>query len=373
MRALLTALLALHGAIHLLGFLKWTGLARIPRLSGRLLVAVSGAGERVFAAGWLVAAILLVAAAVLRGARHDGWWMAALPGVVLSQLLIGLAWPDAKAGTVANVVLLLPILAAAAHARFETRVDREANALLAHAGHDTRLVTRDELRDLPAPVAAWLERSGVIGRPRAATVRLHQRGEIRTQEDAAWMPARAAQYFSIDPPAFVWTVDATMMRVLPIAGRDRYAGGHGQMLIKAASLVKVVEAAGAAVDLGAMFRYLAETIWFPSAALGPHIAWEPIDATHARATMRDAGRAAPAVFTFDDRGRALRFDAERPMGGGPDARLTPWFGAISEWRMFEGIEVPSRGEVGWQLPSGPFIYYRWEILDVEFNRAALFP
>jgi len=374
MKALLTALLALHGSIHLLGFLKWTGLARVPRLSGRLLVAVSGTGERVFTAAWLVAAVLLVSAAVLRGARHDGWWMAAaLPGVVISQVLIVLAWPDAKAGTVANVILLLPIIAAAAHARFETRCDREASALLAQAGHDTRLVTRDELRVLPAPVAAWLERSGVVGRPRAATVRLHQRGEIRTKEGAAWMPARADQYFSIDPPAFVWMVDASMMRVVPIAGRDRYVAGRGEMLIEAASLVKVVEAADEAIDLGAMLRYLAETIWFPSAALGPHISWEPIDATHARATMRYAGRTAPAVFTFDERGRAVRFDAERPMGGGQAAKLTPWFGASSQWRTFEGIEVPTRGEVGWQLPTGPFIYYRWEILDVEFNRAQLFP
>ena len=215
--------------------------------------------------------------------------------------------------------------------------------------------------------------SGVVARPRASVVRLHQRGEIRTKVDAPWMPARAEQYFSIEPPAFVWKVDATMLRVLPIAGRDRYAGGHGEMLIKAGALVNVVNASDAAIDLGAMLRYLAEIIWFPSAALGPHVSWEPMDASHARATMRDAGRVARAVFTFDAHGRAVRFDAERPLGGGPDARLTPWFGASSQWRTFEGIEVPTRGEVGWQLPAGPFIYYRWEILDVEFNRVEPFP
>jgi len=380
MGALLTALLALHGAIHVLGFLKWSRLARVPRMSGRLLVPLSVAGERVFAAGWLLVAALLVTAAILRGVRQygyqdafqnglpDQWWMAGLAGVLLSQVFIVFAWSDAKAGTVVNVILLVPILAAAAHAGFEARVAGEATALLAQARDDRRVVTPDELRNLPAPVAAWLNRSGVVGRPRAATVRLHQRGEIRTKVGAPWMPARAAQSFSIDPPGFVWKVDATMMGVLPIAGRDRYVSGHGEMLIKAASMVNVVKAADEAIDRGAMLRYLAETIWFPSAALGPNVSWEPIDATHARATMRDAGRTAPAVFTFDEHGRAVRFDAERPLGGGPDAKLTPWFGVSSEWRPFEGIEVPVRGEVGWQLPDGPFVYYRWEILDVEFNR-----
>ena len=300
------------------------------------------------------------------------WWAVALAGVLLSQGLILVAWPDAKAGTAANVILLFPILAAAAQARFDERVATEANALLAHAGHDTRVVARDELAALPAPVARWLEASGVVGRPRAATVRLHQRGDIRTKPDAAWMPAAAEQYFSADPPGFVWKVDAEMLRVLPIAGRDRYLGGHGQMLIKAASLVKVVNAAGEAIDVGSMLRYLAEIIWFPSAALGPYVSWEPMDATHARATLRDAGRSATAVFTFDARGRAVRLDAERPLGGGRDAKVTPWFGVSSEWRTFDGIEVPTRGEVGWQLPGGPFIYYRWNIVGLEFNRAELF-
>ena len=376
MGSLLTALLVVHGAIHLLGFLKWSGLARVPWMTGRLLVPLSLAGERGFAAGWLVAAGLLVAAAILRGVRQDGfqngladqWWMAALAGVLLSQVLVVGAWSDAKAGTLANVILLLPIVAAAAHARFEARVGGEAIALLAQARDDRRVVTPDELRRLPVPVARWLDRSGVVGRPRAATVRLHQRGEIRTKVDAPWMPARADQHFSIDPPGFVWNVDATMMGVLPISGRDRYVAGHGEMLIKAASLVNVVKAADQAIDLGAMLRYLAEIIWFPSAALGPSVSWEPIDPAHAQATMRDAGRTVRAVFTFDEHGRAVRFDAERPLGGGQDAKLTPWFGASSEWRTFQGIEVPVRGEVGWRLPAGPFVYYRWEILDVEFNR-----
>jgi hypothetical protein len=39
----------------------------------------------------------------------------------------------------------------------------------------------------------------------------------------------------------------------------------------------------------------------------------------------------------------------------------------SEWGRFQGILMPVRGEVSWSLPGGPFTYYRWEILDVEFD------
>jgi hypothetical protein len=78
---------------------------------------------------------------------------------------------------------------------------------------------------------------------------------------------------------------------------------------------------------------------------------------------------ASAVFTFDAEGRVIGLQAERYLGGGADAKLTPWSVSCSEWRAFRGIGIPSRGEVLWKLESGDFSYYRWEILDLEHNPA----
>jgi len=369
----LVALLGLHGVIHLLGFLKWSKLARVPQLGGRTLIPLSALAERLFAAGWLSALLVLLAAAVLRATRHESWWAVALAGVVLSQALIVIAWPDAKAGTIPNLIILAAVVLAAAHAGFVHRVEAEARTLLTAASPpEEKVVDRGQLEPLPAPVRRWLETSGVVGRPRATTVRLRQRGELRTKPDGAWMPARAEQYFSVDPTAFVWRVDATMMRVIPIAGRDQYAGGHGQMLIKAGSLVNVVDAGDAKIAEGALLRCLAEIIWFPSAALARHVAWQAIDAAHSRATLRDGDLSVSALFTFDAQGRVVRFDSSRYLGGGPDARLTPWFATCSAWRTFEGVEVPAKGEVGWALDAGPFIYFRWEVIEVQFDRKDLY-
>jgi hypothetical protein len=372
MGAALTGLLGLHGAIHLLGFLKWSRLKPVPQLSGRTLIPLSLQAQSLFAAGWMVALLLLLFAAVLRVGRQATWWWAALPGLLLSQGLITIAWPDAKAGTIANALILIAVVLAAGHARFVQRIDGEARTLLAGASAPRGgPVAPTELERLPAPVRRWMGESGATTRPRIATARLRQKGTLRMKPEGPWMPIAAEQYFSVDPPAFVWRVDSKMMRVLPIAGRDRYAGGRGRMLIKAGSIVPIVDAADAKIDQGAMLRYLGEIIWFPSAALGPSISWEPVDAKHARATLRDAGASVSAVFTFDGHGRVIRFDAQRYLGGGDDAKLTPWFASCTSWRRFEGIEVPSAGEVGWELPAGPFIYFRWEILDLAFNRTDL--
>jgi hypothetical protein len=59
--------------------------------------------------------------------------------------------------------------------------------------------------------------------------------------------------------------------------------------------------------------------------------------------------------------------AERWLGGGEAALRTPWFVTCWEWRRFDGVEVPVRGEVGWDLAEGTFVYYRWEITGLEID------
>src|SRR5690606_9147922 len=211
--------------------------------------------------GWLVVVTVLLGAAMFRVVRHESWWMLALGGVLLSQALIVIAWSVGKFGTIANALVLVAALASAAHVRFSHRVEAEARALLARSAGSATILERAEIDGLPLPVQRWLERSGVVGRERVRTVRLKQRGDLRTGPDAAWMPARAEQYFSVEPPAFVWKVDATMKGVLPIAGRDKYVDGRGNMLIKAASLVNVVDAADEKIDHGSMLRFLGEIVW----------------------------------------------------------------------------------------------------------------
>ncbi|WP_437586214.1 DUF6544 family protein [Sorangium sp. So ce1000] len=370
MRLGLALLIALHGAIHLIGYREWSKLAAAGELSARTVLPLSPTGSRIFALLWLTAMLALLAAAALYALRRDAWWALALFGVLLSQGLIVLAWPQAKFGTLVNVLLLLPIVSAAAHARFSREVDSEVRALLARPSEPhASSVEPSEIERLPAPVRTWLEASGVVGRERAQMVRLKQRGELRASPDSAWMPTEAEQYFAVDEPAFVWKVTTKMMGILPIEGRDKYVAGKGQMLIKAASLVDIVDAADEKIDQGAMLRFLGEIVWFPSAALSPYIAWEPIDATTAKATMRHAGKVASAVFTFDPQGRVVGLQAERYLGGGADAKLTPWSVSCSAWRTFRGIRIPSQGEVLWKLEGGSFSYYRWEILDVEHNPA----
>src|SRR5512146_1062703 len=133
MRVGLVLLLALHGLLHLLGFLKPWGLAALPELGGRMPVSLSPTGERAVGLLWLVAAVAFLVAAWLRGGGRSSWWTVAAAAVVLSQLLVLLQWQDAKFGTVPNVIVAIAAVVGFSTDHFRGQVDGEVRALLAGA------------------------------------------------------------------------------------------------------------------------------------------------------------------------------------------------------------------------------------------------
>lgn len=229
------------------------------------------------------------------------------------------------------------------------------------------VVTSDALSPLPPPVRRWLETAGVVGQRMPRTVRLEQRGRMRIAPDKDEVQATAQQYFRVDEPEFVWRVRVRMMRILPVAGRDTYAEGRGRMVIKLGSLLPVVDATGEKMDQGTLLRYLAESVWFPAAALSPYVRWESMDETSARATMTYGGVSGKAVFSFDDKGRFVGLTADRYFGGGPDAKLERWEVEATDWDTMDGCLVPVRGEVRWKLAEGDFTFYRWDIMEIEYD------
>ncbi|ADB36660.1 DUF6544 family protein [Spirosoma linguale] len=371
-RIALTGLLLLHGLIHVLGFINLRWLTRVAPLQRQTLIPVSENISKLLGLGWLLACFGFVIALIGYWVQRDGWITLTLISVALSQLLIIVYWPEAKAGTLVNELIALALLLTYARLRFDQRADSEARQLLWQARSSRTIITADSLKDLPLPVRQWLTASGVVGKEPITTVRLRQQGLMRTSPDGAWMPTQARQYFSIDPPGFVWKANVQMRSFLPLAGRDKYTGGKGNMLIKALSLVPVVDAADAKTDQGSLLRFLGEMCWFPSAALSSYLSWRAIDATQAEATMQYAGVTAKAVFAFDAQHRLTCVTARRYMGGGQAGKLETWYIPCKAWKTFQGITIPVAGDVIWKLPAGDFTYYQWKILSIDYNKPALY-
>lgn len=337
---LVLLLMSVHGVLHFIGVVHAFELAQVSPLTSTI--------ARPMGVLWGVAAVTFIAGAVALLAGQSWWWLAAGVAVVLSQIAIVGAWGDAKYGTIANVALLVAVVIGCGSWRFADRVRGEEHALLESIPESTteRIVHEADVAALPEPVARWLRRAGVVGRPRAQTLRLTQRGEMQTARGGAWMAFRARQLFVVPRPAFLWVVDVDGPLGLGLAGRDLYVDGRGQMRIELLSLIPVVDAAGPKIDQGTLVRFLAETIWFPSAALQPYIEWEPLDQAAARATMRWGGVEASGLFRFDDDGDPVRFEASRYR----DESLADWIidNDPAHFALLDGVRVPTRSTVTWR-------------------------
>jgi hypothetical protein len=181
-------------------------------------------------------------------------------------------------------------------------------------------------------------------------------------------PLVAEQWYTVDPPGFIW--DATVPAAcLPLVrGRDGYLEGRGLMTIRLGSIVPLVNAAGPEMDDASLLRHLSEMPWFPSAFLRDRVTWEAIDDASVRVSIADGARRATGVLEIDAEGGLLAFHAERHAMVGKGFELRPWTAPTYAYGEFEGLRLPVRGAAVWTLPDGTELtYIEVELTEVEYD------
>lgn len=258
-------------------------------------------------------------------------------------------------------------------AAFRRKAGREAARLLRQAvDFPSDVLTEADIATLPEPVRRYLRYTRAVGRERVKTVRLKQKGLFRLQ-GRPWMRFEAEQYYTANPPAFSWTVNMKAFPLFSIQGRDLYAAGTGNMLIRIPPFVTIADARGHEISQGSLVRYLNEMMWFPSAYLNEYLAWEEVDTNSARAIMNYNGMSAAAMLYFNDEGRMTNFTAVRYFAGKDGYSLEQWSTPLSEYAELNGMYLPVKGEGVWNLADGDFTYIRLEMTRLEYNKPELFP
>lgn len=356
----------IHAVIHLLGFLKAFQLAEINQLTQHI--------SKPMGMLWLLALILFLAAAIQFIINHDLWWITGLAAVILSQILIVLFWQDAKFGTIPNIIILLVAIVAFAGWSFNRDVKNEVTEMLSEKSVDKKeILTEEKISHLPPVIQRWLKNSGAVGREKIHSVYLKQHGKIRMKpEQENWYDAQAEQWFTVDNPAFIWKVKVDMMPLVFFTGRDKFSDGKGSMLIKILSLINIVNSNdNEKINQGTLQRYLGEIVWFPTAAVSPFIKWEEVDSITAKATMSYKETTGSALFYFNEDGDFVKFSAMRYMGTENDSQLKEWTITLNEYKIYDGIKIPVKGEATWKLDNGDFTWYKLEIYDVKYNHRVM--
>ena len=360
-KIIFATVVGVHGLIHVLGFLKAFGFARITQLTQSI--------SRSAGVTWAVTSGLFLAAAILFGLNVDWWWVVGLLAVIPSQALIIGSWQDARFGTILNVVILVGIVLGFGAWNFDRKVDGEIGTVLSgKTAGGVETVTEESIDRLPKPVRNWLRSAGVPGTEKIRTVKLTQVGELRLNPDQNWSSVKAEQYVNTEDPAFIWRVKMKLFSVVPVAGRDKFADGKGDMEIKIGSLFPVVsERSNEKLNQAALQRYLAEIGWYPTAALRPYVNWEEVDERTAEATMEYQGTSGSVTFHFTENYDLEKISAMRYRDSGEDAEKREWIGEIRETKVIDGLRVPGKVDISWVLDDGVFTWYRFEVTDMELG------
>jgi hypothetical protein len=208
------------------------------------------------------------------------------------------------------------------------------------------------LERVPPPVERYLRRVLRDGQPVIAVARFDQAGELRTDPGSSrWLRFKARQLAAPLAPGFVW--DARVrLSLLHVRVHDAYVHGVGSGWVSFLSAIVLGGDSGRPeLNSGALHRYLAEAVWYPTALLPSHaLRWSPISNTKALATLEDRGISVSLEFWFNDSDEVAGIYSSGRWGRfAGQYRQVPWEGHFREYQRNAGMLVPSPGEVGWYV------------------------
>jgi hypothetical protein len=363
MKTVLLVLILVHGLIHLLGFIKAFHLGKI----GQLARPISRAAG-IF---WLLTTILFVVAFLFLLQKDQSWWIVALTGVLCSQILIIQSWTDAKFGTIANVIILLPIIVSffdALPSSYQNRYRSEVQKRLSPIS-DVSIVSEDDIRYLPDIVQRYLRYAGAVGKPKVQNFRAIFRGEIKRSAESSWMYIYAQQYDFFKDRARFFYIRGKRYGI-PFDGLHIYAGNSATMEIKVASLFQVTDAKGEKMNQGETVTLFNDICFFaPAVLIEQSIQWESIDSLTVKATFTNNDITITALLYFNDKGELTNFISNDRFHTTDGKIYTsyPWSTPVREYRDFGGRKMPWYGEAIWHTPKGEYSYAKFNLAEIEYN------
>lgn len=239
----------------------------------------------------------------------------------------------------------------------KSELEKEVEKLFAMSEEIHEVYSTEKIRGLPQPVQRYFDYSLREHQKCVSYARLKHGGQFRPAKK--WVPIKGQEYFTLQPPGFVWFGKAGFM-----SGKDSYYDGTGNLKIKLLSILKVVDAKGIEANQGELIRWLAETPLFPTALLpSKRLRWEPVDGSSSKAILTDRDLVVEGTFYFDGQGQITWFKAKRPR----DRNLENWTIIYRDYKEASGMQIPFDIEAIWNLEPGDFSYARFKIDQIEHD------
>ncbi|HEY7267145.1 MAG TPA: DUF6544 family protein [Solirubrobacterales bacterium] len=199
-------------------------------------------------------------------------------------------------------------------------------------------------------------------------VRLTQRGEMVQRPGGRRLEFRAVQEYSVGKVGFEWRASFGPNPLVRVRVLDRYRDGEGLLVAKIWGLVAATRSSGPDTDRAEAIRYLAELPWVPHAIVSnPELSWRELGDDTVEVSTLVGGKAVSVRLELGDEGLVRAASGIRPRLAGKTAIETPFAGRFGDYVELGGILVPGSAEVSWELPEGPFTYWRGEVASLALE------
>lgn len=227
------------------------------------------------------------------------------------------------------------------------------------------------MAELPPPVSRYLGLA-LGDEPRMiARAELRQSGVLRTDpRGSRWWRFRARHEASPASTAFVWTAKVGMPLGTHVRVVDSYVDGVGSGRVSLLSVIPLgAQSGGPELNAGALHRYLAESVWFPTALLPQSgVTWSGIDERSALARLGDGPTTVSLEFRFNDADEVCAiYSPGRWAKAGKSFERLPWEGHFDDYREHSGMRIPFYGEVGWYVDGQLELVWKGHIEEARFD------
>ena len=352
-------LLFLHGLIHVMGFVKWfkpEAISQLPQVTKPVAFL------------WLMAALLFGLTLLSFILKKESWWMPGIPALLVSQGLIIQYWGAAKYGTVANLLIMVAIITGFGSWYFKQAFTKDVQAAFRESPQPSKdLITRADLKPLPAPVREYVRYVGVLNKEKLQNVKIRLKGRMRNRT-MGWFPFEAIQYNFFGNPTRLFFMKGTIKH-LPFWGYHAYKAQQASMRIKLLGLFPVANAKGPEMDTAETVTYFNDLcLMAPQGLIDERIDWQTIDSHTVKATFHNQGLAIDATLHFNEKGQLVNFTSDdRYDLSGNEWQQYRFSTPVSHYRSFQGFKLPGYGEAVWHYPDGPFTYAEIEMVDIQYN------
>lgn len=271
------------------------------------------------------------------------------------------------------IVVLLIIEIMYTRDRWQSETDK-LRVKLINGQSPTQPKTYDvkEIAGLPEPVQRYFKAVLQDGQGIITKMEFSQHGQFHMNEtETKWHKFTATQLVTMQKLGFDWDAKIQIVPFINVFVHDTYLLGAGTLQASILGLFTVAKMYNTTeLNQGELLRFLAETVWYPTALLPSQgVIWEVIDQHSSRATLTDGETTASVVFRFDAEGliTSMRAESRCYRVVGDQSIFMPWVGNFREYAVHNGMRIPLEGEVGWEHPEGVRLYFKGKITKLSYE------